>query len=36
MFTVATLQGMSQQARDGATAAELTAVAEAAMGGWPA
>jgi AcrR family transcriptional regulator len=35
MFTAATLQGMSQQARDGATPAELTAVAEAAMRAWP-
>ncbi|MFF8378794.1 TetR/AcrR family transcriptional regulator [Streptomyces sp. NPDC015661] len=34
-FSGAVLQGMSQQARDGATAEELTAVAEAAMGAWP-
>lgn len=32
----AVLQGMSLQARDGATAEELTAVAEAAMRAWPA
>ncbi|MFD4376944.1 TetR/AcrR family transcriptional regulator [Streptomyces sp. NPDC058486] len=31
----AVLQGMSQQARDGATAEELTAVAETAMLSWP-
>ncbi|MET9437626.1 TetR/AcrR family transcriptional regulator [Streptomyces sp. NPDC006551] len=31
----AVLQGMSQQARDGATREELKAVAEAAMGAWP-
>ncbi|MFF9015780.1 TetR/AcrR family transcriptional regulator [Streptomyces sp. NPDC014870] len=31
----AVLQGMSQQARDGATRAELEAVAEAAMRSWP-
>ncbi|MFD3948175.1 TetR/AcrR family transcriptional regulator [Streptomyces sp. NPDC058579] len=31
----AVLQGMSQQARDGATRAELEAVAEAAMLSWP-
>ncbi|GAA3076339.1 TetR/AcrR family transcriptional regulator [Streptomyces roseofulvus] len=31
----AVLQGMSQQARDGATAEELTAVAESAMRAWP-
>ncbi|MEU6878094.1 TetR/AcrR family transcriptional regulator [Streptomyces sp. NPDC046712] len=31
----AVLQGMSQQARDGATRAELEAVAEAAMVAWP-
>ncbi|MEW1900726.1 MULTISPECIES: TetR/AcrR family transcriptional regulator [unclassified Streptomyces] len=35
-FSGAVLQGMSQQARDGATAEELTAVAEAAMRAWPA
>jgi AcrR family transcriptional regulator len=34
-FTAATLQGMSQLARDGATAAELTAVADTAMSAWP-
>ncbi|MCZ0981222.1 TetR/AcrR family transcriptional regulator [Streptomyces diastatochromogenes] len=34
-FSGAVLQGMSQQARDGATAEELTAVAEAAMRAWP-
>ncbi|MEU7279665.1 TetR/AcrR family transcriptional regulator [Streptomyces sp. NPDC045431] len=32
----AVLQGMSQQARDGATKEELEAVAEAAMRAWPA
>ncbi|MCT4355353.1 TetR/AcrR family transcriptional regulator [Streptomyces sp. Je 1-79] len=32
----AVLQGMSQQARDGATRAELEAVADAAMLAWPA
>ncbi|MFF5934749.1 TetR/AcrR family transcriptional regulator [Streptomyces sp. NPDC012508] len=32
----AVLQGMSQQSRDGATRAELEAVAEAAMLAWPA
>ncbi|WP_030688738.1 TetR/AcrR family transcriptional regulator [Streptomyces globisporus] len=32
----AVLQGMSLQARDGATAEELAAVAEAAMRAWPA
>ncbi|MET9374616.1 TetR/AcrR family transcriptional regulator [Streptomyces sp. NPDC002992] len=31
----AVLQGMSQQARDGATRTELEAVAEAAMSAWP-
>ncbi|MFB7026021.1 MULTISPECIES: TetR/AcrR family transcriptional regulator [unclassified Streptomyces] len=35
-FSGAVLQGMSQQARDGATAEELAAVAEAAMRAWPA
>ncbi|MEV8589349.1 TetR/AcrR family transcriptional regulator [Streptomyces sp. NPDC051180] len=35
-FSGAVLQGLSQQARDGATAEELTAVAEAAMRAWPA
>ncbi|MET9955805.1 TetR/AcrR family transcriptional regulator [Streptomyces sp. NPDC006339] len=34
-FSGAVLQGMSQQARDGATKEELTAVAEAAMRAWP-
>ncbi|MEW2359036.1 TetR/AcrR family transcriptional regulator [Spirillospora sp. NPDC029432] len=34
-FTGAVIQGMSQQARDGATRAELEAVAEAAMLAWP-
>lgn len=34
-FTAATLQGMSQQARDGATRAQLEAVAQAAMRAWP-
>ncbi|MEU2115743.1 TetR/AcrR family transcriptional regulator [Streptomyces sp. NPDC016459] len=34
-FSGAVLQGMSQQARDGATAAELAAVAETAMRAWP-
>ncbi|WP_033209903.1 TetR/AcrR family transcriptional regulator [Streptomyces bikiniensis] len=34
-FSGAVLQGMSQQARDGATAEELAAVAEAAMRAWP-
>ncbi|MFF5974334.1 TetR/AcrR family transcriptional regulator [Streptomyces sp. NPDC012769] len=34
-FSGAVLQGMSQQARDGATEEELTAVAEAAMRAWP-
>ncbi|MFI8522562.1 TetR/AcrR family transcriptional regulator [Streptomyces sp. NPDC085481] len=35
-FSGAVLQGMSQQARDGATKEELEAVAEAAMLAWPA
>ncbi|MER5311022.1 TetR/AcrR family transcriptional regulator [Streptomyces sp. NPDC002773] len=35
-FSGAVLQGMSQQARDGATAEELAAVAETAMRAWPA
>ncbi|GAB2901535.1 TetR/AcrR family transcriptional regulator [Streptomyces mayteni] len=35
-FAGAVMQGMSQQSRDGASRAELTAVAEAAMGCWPA
>lgn len=34
-FTAAVLQGMSQQARDGATRAQLEAVAQAAMRAWP-
>ncbi|XIE80145.1 TetR/AcrR family transcriptional regulator [Streptomyces sp. SBR177] len=34
-FSGAVLQGMSQQARDGATEAELTALAETAMRAWP-
>ncbi|WP_308367626.1 TetR/AcrR family transcriptional regulator [Streptomyces sp. ISL-36] len=34
-FCGAVLQGMSQQARDGATRTELEAVAEAAMLAWP-
>jgi AcrR family transcriptional regulator len=34
-YTAAVLQGMSQQARDGATRAQLEAVAEAAMRAWP-
>ncbi|WP_062208539.1 TetR/AcrR family transcriptional regulator [Streptomyces sp. NBRC 109706] len=34
-FTSAVIQGMSQQARDGATAAELAVVAEAALRAWP-
>lgn len=35
VFTAATLQGMSQQARDGASTKDLQAVAEAAMLAWP-
>jgi AcrR family transcriptional regulator len=35
IFTATTLQGMSQQARDGATRAQLEAVAQAAMRAWP-
>ncbi len=35
VFTAATIQGMSQQARDGASHADLTAVADAAMRAWP-
>ena len=35
-FYAAVLQGMSQQARDGAGRAELEAVAEAALAAWPA
>jgi AcrR family transcriptional regulator len=34
-FAAAVLQGMSQQARDGARQEELEAVAEAAMRAWP-
>jgi AcrR family transcriptional regulator len=34
-FSGAVLQGMSQQARDGATVEELAAVAETAMRAWP-
>ena len=36
VFTAAALQGMSQQARDGATTADLTAIADAALRAWPA
>jgi len=36
VFVGATLQGMSQQARDGASRADLLAVAKAAMRAWPA
>ncbi len=35
VFTAAVVQGMSQQARDGASRDELRAVAEAAMRAWP-
>jgi AcrR family transcriptional regulator len=35
VFAAATLQGMSQQARDGATREDLEAVAEASMRAWP-
>jgi AcrR family transcriptional regulator len=35
-FYTAVLHGMSVQARDGANEAELMAIAEAAMAGWPA
>lgn len=35
LFISATLQGMSQQAQDGASADELTGVADAAMRAWP-
>jgi len=35
VFTAATLQGMSQQSRDGASRADLQAVAEAALLAWP-
>nr|CEL21379.1 Transcriptional regulator, TetR family [Kibdelosporangium sp. MJ126-NF4]CTQ96054.1 Transcriptional regulator, TetR family [Kibdelosporangium sp. MJ126-NF4] len=36
VFTAATLQGMSQQARDGASPEDLEAVAAASMLAWPA
>lgn len=35
IYTATTLQGMSQQARDGTTRAYLEAVAATAMLGWP-
>lgn len=35
LFTAATIQGMSQQSRDGATQADLTAIATAALKAWP-
>jgi AcrR family transcriptional regulator len=35
-YFVAVIQGMSQRARDGATAAELTETAELALHAWPA
>jgi AcrR family transcriptional regulator len=35
VFTATTIQGMSQQARDGATRADLEGVAELAMRAWP-
>ncbi|MFF3739030.1 TetR/AcrR family transcriptional regulator [Streptomyces sp. NPDC002566] len=35
-YSTAVLQGMSQQARDGATRAELEAIADTAMAAWPA
>lgn len=35
-YFTAVMHGMSQRARDGATAAELTDTAELAMGAWPA
>ncbi len=35
-YFTAVIQGMSQRARDGATAAELTDTAELAMAAWPA
>ncbi|MFE4513111.1 TetR/AcrR family transcriptional regulator [Kitasatospora sp. NPDC056783] len=35
VYFAAVVQGMSQQARDGASAAELGRVAELAMGAWP-
>jgi AcrR family transcriptional regulator len=35
-FFAAVIQGMSQRARDGATAAELAEVAELALAAWPA
>lgn len=34
-FSAAVLQGMSQQSRDGATRAELLAIADSAMRAWP-
>ncbi|SFY46917.1 TetR/AcrR family transcriptional regulator [Streptomyces sp. F-1] len=36
VYFAAVIQGMSQQARDGASAAELERVAELAMAAWPA
>ncbi|WP_432941064.1 TetR/AcrR family transcriptional regulator [Kribbella sp. CA-253562] len=36
VFVGATIQGMSQQARDGATRADLEAVAELTLAAWPA
>ena len=36
VFTGAALQGMSQQARDGASTADLTAIADATLRAWPA
>ncbi|MEU9036827.1 hypothetical protein AB0D45_18255 [Streptomyces sp. NPDC048352] len=35
-YFAAVIQGMSQRARDGATAAELTETAELALAAWPA
>lgn len=35
VFTAATLQGMSHQSRDGASRADLEAIAEAALRAWP-
>jgi hypothetical protein len=35
VFTGATIQGMSQQARDGATRSDLESIAEAALLAWP-
>ncbi|GAB3875176.1 TetR/AcrR family transcriptional regulator [Kibdelosporangium lantanae] len=35
LFTATTIQGMSQQARDGAERADLEAVADVAMRAWP-